>query len=196
MQADRDNDSKASLVSGGDLQAYLENFSHSKRFEQAFGLGLDAQVVQEAHLLVLEGLRRSSRDYSKAILQSFDNEKADLDESHQSALEEAIHRLETDLDSKLSQASTLVSNFKNSLNMLLFEIKMTLEKMINRWLKFYTREFWVMVELGINEFDTMDKYVCSVLKAEVETNFSDSSLARELLDQSIETVSRKVAPPV
>jgi hypothetical protein len=48
--------------------------------------------------------------------------------------------------------------------LILFEMKAILIEVIERWLKFYLKEFWLMIEIGINDLETYQLYIYEDLK--------------------------------
>jgi hypothetical protein len=138
------------------------------------------------------GMVKSAIDkYEKDILEALDDEKCSLDEKHALIIQATLEGV-GNMTPDVPEAVEFRNKASRAINVVLFELKNLFEDVVNRWMKFYIKEFWIMLELGITEFATMDKYVQHQIIAGSNKLNSRVIVLKELLTQFIQVVSRKV----
>jgi hypothetical protein len=76
--------------------------------------------------------------------------------------------------------------------LILFEMKAILIEVIERWLKFYLKEFWVMIEIGVKELETYQLYVYEDLKNNLSLFRLKEETVRLRLKKFTKQISMKV----
>jgi len=173
-----------------DVKRLLEVDKFIETYRDEVGKELEEEEILTLHgkLLVIFG--KATEAYKQAVLHDLKSDKADLDEKHSIILSEAVqnmHDLLKDQKAEMEFTPKIVRSF----NCIMFELKNIFEDLINRWLKFYTKEFWIMTELGITEFSTMDKYVHWKLMNSLDKVNPEVKYLREMFAEFIDGVSAK-----
>lgn len=178
-----------------DILVRLRVLSHKELFAAAIGkpqgselAHSDLDLVHKEYLNIIE---EASKAYQQSIVEHVLKKKYEIDEKLseiQATASKAINEL--CIKHKLDQNSS--SEISGILGLVLFQLKHEFEWVINRWLKFYTREFWVMVELGIDQFSVMDRYLVSKLVDEIHAEFSENKYVLELIIRFASTITEPV----
>jgi hypothetical protein len=151
----------------------------------------DIEVISSVQNQTLNIFKEASKAYEDSILSCLDKKDVDLDEKLSEILIESSTKLREVLEPHTVDQSA-ISQYSSLLPVVLFTLKACLESVIDRWLKFYEREFWVMVELGIDEFATMDLYITSGLFEIMLEEKLGCPFVKELVNQTIRSISKKV----
>jgi hypothetical protein len=148
-------------------------------------------TLDSLYLSLVEMTKRETLSYRDMILEALDQDQTDLTLKHAKLLSQAIEEVGSwlgDISAPWEMKQVILS----SVNYIFIELKNLFEQLVARWVSFYIKEFWIMLELGITEFSTMQLYV---MEQTVAKSFSDHfqyPSIRELFSTFIEGISRKV----
>lgn len=149
------------------------------------------EEVLSLHGELLDTLRKATQAFKQAICENLKIDSTDLDEKSSIILSEAVKSAQKLIHEELS-GMKFTSWTMRSFSAIMLELKNIFEDVVNRWLKFYLKEFWIMIELGINEFSTMDQYVYWKLMTTLEKINPEIKYLRDLFADFIQGVSMKV----
>ena len=190
-----DTPKTASIISQEDSEEICrlldikEFLSETKDFHE---LGETEEAKTIFHQKLCTIVEEAVMSYQSTILKALDYDTCKIDEEHANIIAKALEEL-IKMFPDVSGGSDLKSRICRSVNLLLFELKNIFEDVINRWIKFYIREFWIMLELGITEFSTMNKYVEDAIAQGSNKLNKIQGLLNELILAFIRGVSRKVS---
>ena len=181
---------KTDKVIESDDMEQVQNIIEVTRFVKTYSDVQSIGDVKDFHKKIMKTLNTSIMEYKDAILEGFRLDEPELDLKHSEILIRTIQLwgilLEEDHTAHLKPALVRVTN------LIFFELKNLFEDIVNRWMKFYLREFWVMLELGVTEFTTMDKFVYHMLVDHSNKVKTKSPLLTSFYVDFIQCTSRKV----
>ena len=187
--------SNTTAILAGSLLADVKLLADGDLFAKAFRdeIGGDAtdDHVMELRAQILALFREAAENYRQAIVQDLMADKADVDERHSIIVSDTVKSLYTLIHADNVNIE-IMSRVVRSFNAIMFQLKNIFEDVINRWLKFYTKEFWIMIELGVIEYSTMDKYVYWKLMTSLEKANPEVKYLREMFSEFIQGISAKV----
>jgi hypothetical protein len=186
---------KTSAIIVGSLLADVKRLAEVDMFMHTYREEINANTIDDEiltlHEQILGIFGKAAEAYRQAIVHDLKTDKADLDEKHSIILLETINSLHNLVHADNAEMA-FTPRIVRCFNCIMFELKNIFEDVVNRWLKFYTKEFWIMLELGITEFSTMDKYVYWTLMTSLEKANPEVKYLREMFIEFIDGVSGKV----